>query len=225
MQPNCRSRARSLKDDGIDAIAFTGHKEPARSAGSAAWSSPSSWRRSVLGRTEDRQQERPAHNAGFLPDKFEAGTQGLVGIIGLSAAMDYIRRTGRPSYSEKRRRPSACSPTFSEERLQVMGPKGMEGRTSVISVDFPSWTTPRSPMNSSSMPALKYGWASTAPPPPIGPWAPSRRERCASARASRPPMRRSKEPLNRANGYWTASSLSERVKRSSQRGGAGAPPG
>ena len=131
----------SLKDDGIDAIAFTGHKSllGPQGVGGMVLSQQlaeevSPWAYGGTGSKSDLLTMPE-----FLPDKFEAGTQNLVGIIGLSAAMDYIRENRAAIIQrEEETTERLLSYFLSEERLQVMGPKGMEGRTSVISVDFPS---------------------------------------------------------------------------------------
>ena len=75
----------------------------------------------------------------FLPDKFEAGTQNLPGIIGLSSAIDYIVENKSSiierEYSLTR---LLLSYFLSDDRLKVVGPTSMVERTSVISVDFPN---------------------------------------------------------------------------------------
>jgi selenocysteine lyase/cysteine desulfurase len=75
----------------------------------------------------------------FLPDKFEAGTQNLPGIIGLSAALDYIQAHKKSIVSNEERLTEQLLAYFlSDSRITVIGPHDMHARTSVISVDFPS---------------------------------------------------------------------------------------
>ncbi len=73
----------------------------------------------------------------FLPDKFEAGTQNLPGIIGLSAALDYIQehRVSIVDHEEKLTE-MLLNGLQGDERIKVIGPKDLHNRTSVISVDF-----------------------------------------------------------------------------------------
>ncbi|MXI85904.1 aminotransferase class V-fold PLP-dependent enzyme [Sphaerochaeta halotolerans] len=74
----------------------------------------------------------------FLPDKFEAGTQNLPGIIGLSAALDYINENKTDIIGHEQKLTEILLSAFlTDDRLRVIGPKDMCNRTSVISVDFP----------------------------------------------------------------------------------------
>lgn len=131
----------SLKDDGIDAIAFTGHKSLLGPQGVGG----------MILSQQLAEEVKPWAYGGtgsksdlltmpeFLPDKFEAGTQNLTGIIGLSAAMDYILENRETIIQREQETTERLLSYFlSEERIAVVGPKDMEGRTSVISVDFPS---------------------------------------------------------------------------------------
>lgn len=130
----------SLKDDGIDAIAFTGHKSLLGPQGVGGMVLSERVARTVTpwayGGTGSKSDLLTMPE--FLPDKFEAGTQNLPGIIGLSVAMDYIQENKEAIIKREQETTERLLSYFlSEERLQVVGPKGMEGRTSVISVDFP----------------------------------------------------------------------------------------
>ena len=130
----------SITDEGIDAIAFTGHKSllGPQGVGGLVLSARMAdevlpWAAGGTGSASD-QLTMPE----YLPDKFEAGTQNLPGIVGLSAALDYIQGHRRKIIeAESRATERLLSYFLSDGRTTVIGPKGMEGRTSVISIDFP----------------------------------------------------------------------------------------
>ncbi|NCB02578.1 MAG: aminotransferase class V-fold PLP-dependent enzyme [Spirochaetia bacterium] len=131
----------SLIRDSIDAIAFTGHKSLLGPQGVGGlvlshqlaqqvnpWACGGTGSKSNLLQMPD-----------FLPDKFEAGTQNLPGIIGLSVAMDYILENKDAIIKRENDLTELLLSYFlSESRISVVGPKEMKGRTSVISVDFPT---------------------------------------------------------------------------------------
>lgn len=76
----------------------------------------------------------------FMPDRFEAGTMNLPGIVGLHAGLGWIRETGM---EQIRSHELALTRQFLEglksmdpyeKRLRVVGKKDTEGRTGVVSV-------------------------------------------------------------------------------------------
>lgn len=131
-----------MKEMHIDALAFTGHKglygpqgiggflispdlagqiEPLLSGGTGSIS---------------HTEEVPA----FLPDRYEAGTMNLPGIIGLHAALLWLKETGMDAIREHE---LTLTKYFldglkdldgEETLLQVVGRKGIEGRTGVVSL-------------------------------------------------------------------------------------------
>jgi cysteine desulfurase family protein len=131
----------SVVDDDIDAIAFTGHKSllGPQGVGGMVLSDQlaqlvTPWAAGGTGSKSDLL-EMP----DFLPDKFEAGTQNLPGIIGLSAALDYIQAHKESIVSNEESLTERLLDYFlSDSRIKVIGPRDMSARTSVISVDFPS---------------------------------------------------------------------------------------
>lgn len=74
----------------------------------------------------------------YMPDKFEPGTPNLPGIYGLLAAVEFVLDTG----VEKMREHETMLTGRMLERLgdvprvRVAGPKGLEDRVGVVSVDF-----------------------------------------------------------------------------------------
>ena len=122
----------------IDALAFTGHKsllgpqgiggfiltdelaqvlEPLISGGTGS-----------LSHTEE--------SPDFLPDRFEAGTPNLPGIVGLNASLTFIKDIGIESIHQKE---MALTQRFLEAVLKmphvkVIGKKSIQDRTSVVSI-------------------------------------------------------------------------------------------
>lgn len=124
-----------------DAIAFTGHKgllapqgiggfvlkedlsgeiEPLLSGGTGS-----------LSHTEDVPN--------FLPDRFEPGTMNLPGIAGLHASLAYLREQGIARLREHelaltKRFLDGLFPLEDAGKLRIVGLRGIEGRSSVVSV-------------------------------------------------------------------------------------------
>ena len=73
-----------------------------------------------------------------LPDKYESGTLNLPGIIGLHAALSYIKEQTVQSIHKKKMELTAyflnCLSEFKEVR--IVGKAGMEDRVAVVSLDF-----------------------------------------------------------------------------------------
>ncbi|MGI6450200.1 MAG: aminotransferase class V-fold PLP-dependent enzyme [Desulfitobacteriia bacterium] len=125
----------------IDALAFTGHKgllgpqgiggflvspklvpdmEPLFTGGTGSLS--------------DREDVPP-----FLPDKFEAGTPNIPGIFGLHTALKYLEQEGIDNLHSQT---LELTGLFLEgvqniKGIQLVGPKSLEARTAVVSLDFP----------------------------------------------------------------------------------------
>jgi cysteine desulfurase family protein len=130
----------SVAEDGIDAIAFTGHKSllgPQGVGGMVISEELASLVRPwATGGTGSRSDvlEMPE----FLPDKFEAGTQNLPGIVGLSAALDYVQEHRLTIIENERIGTELLLSYFTNDsRIRVVGPTSSGDRTSVVSVDFP----------------------------------------------------------------------------------------
>ena len=128
----------------IDALAFTGHKGLLGPQGIGGF---------LLGEKLLPQMESLiAGGTGsishtevmpdFMPDRFEAGTMNLPGIVGLHAGLGWIRETGM---EQIRSHELALTRQFLEglksmdpyeKRLRVVGKKDTEGRTGVVSVQM-----------------------------------------------------------------------------------------
>ena len=72
----------------------------------------------------------------FLPDKFEHGTMNLPGIMGLHAALTYLEEKGIENIHRRERELTERFIKGIEglENIKIVGKKGVEGRTSVVSV-------------------------------------------------------------------------------------------
>ena len=75
----------------------------------------------------------------FMPDRFEAGTMNLPGIVGLHAALKWINEKGIESISNHElmlteRFIRGIQPLEDEKLLRIIGLKGTEGRTAAVSV-------------------------------------------------------------------------------------------
>lgn len=86
-----------MQSDGIDLLAFTGHKSllgPQGTGGLAIGKrvDVNSFSPLLTGGTGSRSEleEQPA----FLPDKFESGTPNAVGIVGLAAGLHFVQERG-----------------------------------------------------------------------------------------------------------------------------------
>lgn len=123
-----------------DAIAFTGHKSLMGPQGTGGFLiSP---RLSELveplieggtGSLSDLEIQ-----PSYLPDKYESGTMNIPGVYGFNAALKYINKIGMNSIREKE---LMLTERFIKgieqiDKVRLIGPKGIEGRTAVVSVDF-----------------------------------------------------------------------------------------
>ena len=74
----------------------------------------------------------------YLPDKFEAGTPNLPGIYGLNKSLHYIEKVGLATIRQKELELAAYLLEELEtiDGIRVLGPKDLEERMAVVSVDF-----------------------------------------------------------------------------------------
>lgn len=130
----------SMRDWGIDALAFAGHKSLLGPQGIGGF----------LVRADFASELDPLLSGGtgsvshletvpdFLPDRFEAGTQNLPGIFGLHAALSFLEQQGiERIYAHE----MACTKMLLEgfsalPGIRIVGKQGLEERTAVVSLDF-----------------------------------------------------------------------------------------
>ena len=125
-----------METDGIDVLAFTGHKHLLGPTGTGGF---------VIN-DQTAQRMRPLLQGGtgsvshlatqpeFLPDKFECGTMNTVGLAGLGAGIQYLNETG---VDNERRREQRLTQRLLEgladlPRLILYGPRSVEHRTGTI---------------------------------------------------------------------------------------------
>lgn len=124
-----------------DAVAFTGHKGLLGPQGTGGFLINNKLAETidtlVSGGTGSLSEfEEQPH---YMPDKFEAGTMNLPGIFGLHAALEYINKVGINTIRE---RELVLTKLFIDgikdlDGIKLAGLEGTDGRTAVISLDFP----------------------------------------------------------------------------------------
>lgn len=124
----------------IDALCFTGHKGLLGPSGIGGFVMNEVMNKAltplIAGGTGSMSAslEMPS----TLPDRYEAGTANLPGIMGLGAALNYLMQVGTDSLHK---RETALTRRFLEglcgnPHIRVPGPADANGRVGVISVDF-----------------------------------------------------------------------------------------
>jgi len=129
-----------MRKCGIDFLAFTGHKGLLGPQGIGGF---------LISRRLDEQME-PLISGGtgsqsdlltqpeILPDKYESGTMNLPGIVGLHAALTYLKRVGIDSLHRKK---MELTGYFLDQirklpGIRIVGKQGPEGRVAVVALDF-----------------------------------------------------------------------------------------
>lgn len=73
----------------------------------------------------------------YMPDKFESGTQNIVGIYGLNTSLKYINDVGIQNiYNHEMELVKRFLGTFDVDEVKIIGSKQLKNRTGVISLDF-----------------------------------------------------------------------------------------
>ncbi len=129
-----------MESDGIDFLAFTGHKGLLGPQGIGGFLISEALDEKMVpyiaGGTGS-QSDSLAMPQG-LPDKYESGTMNLPGIIGLHAALEYIEHAG---LSEIHRKKMELTEYFLEKvkglnGVRIAGKQEIQGRVAVVSLDF-----------------------------------------------------------------------------------------
>ena len=129
-----------MKKLSADAITFTGHKSLLGPPGMGGFVISDRLNEKVLPFIEggtgslSESEEQPS----YMPDKFESGTQNIVGIYGLHAALSYLKKTGIEGIKEHE---MEITQAFIDkvkdiEGAKLIGKKDANGRTAVVSIDF-----------------------------------------------------------------------------------------
>ncbi len=132
---------------GLDLVALTGHKSLLGPTGTGALYIAPGLEELIeplgLGGTGSRSEslEQPS----FLPDRFESGTPNTVGLAGLKAGLNFIKKTGLARIREHEKGLTALflEGLASIPEITVYGPGDPERQTSVVSLNIagkdPAW--------------------------------------------------------------------------------------
>jgi selenocysteine lyase/cysteine desulfurase len=124
--------------DGIDFLAFTGHKALLGPQGTGGLYLREGMDLLPLKRGGTGSLSEKIHQPDFLPDALESGTQNNVGIAGLGAGVDFILKEG---VDKIRKHDEALTSSFLKALhdvpgLTIYGPLKAEEQTSTVSVTF-----------------------------------------------------------------------------------------
>lgn len=128
----------SMKEMKIDALAFTGHKGLLGPQGIGGFivtdEMADEMEPLITGGTGSISDTEETPN--FLPDKFEAGTLNLPGIIGLSAGIDAVENIGMDKIREQEQKLTAYFIKEMEriKEIKVIGKKDTINRSAVVSL-------------------------------------------------------------------------------------------
>lgn len=130
----------SMKEDGLDALAFTGHKGLLGPQGIGGFLLTSELAKELTpllsggtGSLSHTEEIPP-----FLPDKFEPGTLNLPGILGLREALCFLEKTGIEAIRERelsltKLLLSLLLPLEEEGLIRITGRKDLSDRCGVVS--------------------------------------------------------------------------------------------
>ena len=127
--------------DTADALAFAGHKGLLAAQGLGGFVIKKGFAEQITplitGGTGSLSHE--IEHPNFLPDKFEPGTINIPAIIGLKKALEYIAQTGINVIHDKQMRLALdfMSKLGGVDGAAIIGKQDADGRTAVVSVDFP----------------------------------------------------------------------------------------
>ncbi|GAB1476832.1 aminotransferase class V-fold PLP-dependent enzyme [Bacillota bacterium] len=130
----------NMADMNIDGLAFTGHKGMLGPQGIGGLLLNDDLAKAIspviCGGTGSRSDSLTMPD--FMPDKLEAGTMNLPGIMGLSAALDYINERGVDSIraEELKLAGTFIKELAAFENIRLIGPGADEERCPIVSLDF-----------------------------------------------------------------------------------------
>jgi len=127
-----------VEDEGIDFLAFTGHKALLGPQGTGGLYIRDGLDLLPLKRGGTGSISEKMEQPDFLPDALESGTQNNVGIAGLGAGVDFILREGIAKIREHDKALTAALLTalYDVPGLTVYGPLRAEHQTSTVSITF-----------------------------------------------------------------------------------------
>lgn len=129
---------------GIDAVCFTGHKGllGPQGIGGIMFTGDFSNEVSTLVAGGTGSSSDLESMPSFMPDKLEAGTPNLPGIVGLGAGIEWINNNGIDAIREHElalagRLMEGMAPLEEAGLVRIVGKKGLTGRTGVVSIQTP----------------------------------------------------------------------------------------
>ena len=129
---------------GIDAVCFTGHKGllGPQGIGGIMFTGDFSKEVSTLVAGGTGSSSDLEFMPSFMPDKLEAGTPNLPGIVGLGAGLEWINNNGIDAIREHElalagRLMEGMAPLEEAGLVRIVGKKGLTGRTGVVSIQTP----------------------------------------------------------------------------------------
>lgn len=148
-----------VKADGIDFLAFTGHKGLLGPQGTGGLYIREGLNVRPLKRGGTGSISEKMIQPDFLPDALESGTQNNVGIAGLGAGVDFILREGveKIRNHEKDLTSAILSELRNVQGLTVYGPLKSEHQTATLSVTFDS-VLPALPNRAGSCGSINLAW-------------------------------------------------------------------
>jgi len=129
-----------VERDGIDLLAFTGHKALLGPQGTGGFYIREGLKVRPLKRGGTGSISEKMEQPDFLPDALESGTQNNVGIAGLGSAVDFILKEGVDSIRkhETALTESFLRAVFDLPGLTIYGPLKAELQTATVSLTFDS---------------------------------------------------------------------------------------
>jgi cysteine desulfurase family protein len=133
-----------VKADGVDFLAFTGHKALLGPQGTGGLYIRKGLELKPLIRGGTGSVSEKEVQPDFLPDRLESGTRNNVGIAGLGAGVDFILKEGVSEIREHEKglTASLLSDLYDVAGLTVYGPLKADEQTSTISITFDSLLPP-----------------------------------------------------------------------------------
>lgn len=132
----------NMKEMNIDGLAFTGHKGLLGPHGIGGLILTHRLSKAITPLIEGGTGSKSDSIVmpDFLPDKFEPGTMNLPGIIGLSAALDYINKVGIDTIRETELKLAKrfMAAFLDHPKAKIIGPGIEEKRCPIVSLDFPT---------------------------------------------------------------------------------------
>jgi len=133
-----------VKADGIDFLAFTGHKALMGPQGTGGLYIREGLTVRPLMRGGTGSISEKEVQPDFLPDRLESGTRNNVGIAGLGAGVDFILKEGIPKIREHEKALTAAllSALYDVAGVTIYGPLRANEQTASISMTFDSLLPP-----------------------------------------------------------------------------------